>query len=111
MLHGPHRVTGYPLVMAKGRKPPARLYRQNYLREWRKHRGLSVEKLAELSGMSAGNISLFENRKQGYSAESLEAWARVLKCKPGDILDYPPKVVENMRDMVKAAAGVVGEAG
>jgi transcriptional regulator with XRE-family HTH domain len=88
--------------MAKGQQPP-RQWRQNFLREWRKYRGFSVERLAAASGMSPGNISLFENRKQGYSEDGLEKLAAVLRCHPGDILNTNPMVGRPVREILEAA--------
>jgi transcriptional regulator with XRE-family HTH domain len=78
-------------MVKRAQKPPPRRWRKIFLREWREHRGLSVEKLATLSGVSPGQISVLENGKAGYSSESLEKLAKALDCEPGDILSTNPK--------------------
>lgn len=81
--------------MIKRAQPPPRqqaqkVWRRIYLREWREYRGLSVEALAEKAGVSAGIISLIENRKSAGSPDSLEKLARALHIEIGDIIDVKP---------------------
>ena len=74
----------YPSRMAKGP------YRKNFLREWRDYRGYTLEELARLSGMTAGNISHLENQKHGYTQFALEALGKALEVEPGMILLVNP---------------------
>ena len=53
-------------------------------------RDLTVEKLSEETGMSTGNISALENRRQGYSAEGLEKLSKALKTTPAALLGVNP---------------------
>lgn len=53
-------------------------------------RDLTVEQLADATGMSTGNISALENRRQGYSAEGLEKLSKALKTTPSAILGVNP---------------------
>lgn len=53
-------------------------------------RKLTVEELSEATGMSTGNISGIENRRQGYSAEGLEKLAKALKTTPSALLGVNP---------------------
>lgn len=83
--------------MAKGqrrnpvRQPTRRVWRRIYLEAWRNHRGLSIEGLAEKSGVSPALISLIENAKSGGSPETLEKLARALDCEVGELLDVKPE--------------------
>lgn len=77
------------MARSKQAAPPRRP-RRNFIREWRKSRGYTLEKLAELSGVSIAQISNIESRKNGYSWESLEALAEALTCEPADLLAGPP---------------------
>lgn len=52
---------------------------------------MTVEGLAEAAEMSTGNISAIENRKQGYSDESLAALAIALKTTTGALLTVNPE--------------------
>lgn len=65
-----------------------------FFREWRKHRGLNQEALADLVGLTASSISQLENGKQGFSDSTLVALARALDCRPGDLLLWAPADVE-----------------
>lgn len=64
--------------------------RRNFIREWRKHRDLTLEQLAEKVDMSASAISQIEVGRMGYSRDSLEKLADALSCEPGDLLSRPP---------------------
>jgi transcriptional regulator with XRE-family HTH domain len=77
-----------PHVARPRPKPPRR--RRIFLKEWRTHRGLTQEQLAERVGMSVSNISQLEQGRQGYSQEGLEALADALQCDPGQLLMVDP---------------------
>lgn len=64
--------------------------RPTFIRAWRKHRGYTQEQLAEMVGMSPGNLSQIETRKQDYTASTLEALAMQLNCEPADLLVRDP---------------------
>jgi transcriptional regulator with XRE-family HTH domain len=65
-------------------------WRRNFVKEWRLFRKMTVEKLAEASGLSPGTVSAIENRQQGYSDESLESLSKALKTSRGALLDVNP---------------------
>ncbi|MCO5085118.1 MAG: helix-turn-helix domain-containing protein [Mesorhizobium sp.] len=69
---------------------PAR--RENYIRQWRKHRGLTQEQLAEAVGVATATISQIETGKQGFTDTSLYAIAEALHVTAGDLLSGPPAV-------------------
>lgn len=71
-------------------KTPPRQWARNYIKEWRIFRDLTVDKLSDLTGMSTGNISAMENRRQGYSAEGLEKLSKALKTTPAALLGVNP---------------------
>jgi transcriptional regulator with XRE-family HTH domain len=78
---GPHR--------PRAKSPPAQ-WSRTFIKEWRIFRNLTVEKLSEATGMSTGNISALENRRQGYSAEGLEKLSKALKTTPAALLGVNP---------------------
>lgn len=82
------RNRGHHLGMLKRRKI--------YVRQWRKHRGLSQERLAERVDMSAGNLSLIERSLQNYTQETLEKLAHALQCEPVDLLIRDPSDPESI---------------
>jgi transcriptional regulator with XRE-family HTH domain len=62
-----------------------------YFREWRKHRDLTQEQLADRIGVSSPTISQLERGIQGFRNETLEALADALNCTPADLLGVNPK--------------------
>ena len=63
---------------------------RHFLREWRKHRGLTQETLAERMGVVRSYISHVENGKRRYDQYFLEAAADALQCTPADIIMRDP---------------------
>ncbi len=51
---------------------------------------MTVDQLAEATGLSTGNISALENHRQGYSAQGLEKLAAALKATPSALLGINP---------------------
>jgi transcriptional regulator with XRE-family HTH domain len=81
-------------------------FRPTFIRQWRKHRGLTIEKLAERSGMSNGNLSNIERGKTGYNQETLEAIAEALQCSPADLImrdPSDPSAIWSLWDSAKPA--------
>lgn len=64
--------------------------RRHFIKEWRKHRKMTQEQLAERIGVAVSTISQLETMKQGYSQPTLEAIADVLDCEPADLLMRKP---------------------
>lgn len=63
---------------------------RHFIRQWRKHRGLTQETLANRLQVAVSTISQLETGKQGYSQPMLEALARELLCEPADLLMRDP---------------------
>lgn len=71
---------------------------RNYIREWRKHRGLSLDRLvdrltdpsAEDAFITKTSLSRIETGKQPYSQPLLEAIAVALDCTPADLIMRNP---------------------
>lgn len=72
-----------------GTTPPRRPL--TFVRQWRQHRGMTIEQLADLAGMSNGNLSALERGAQGYTQDALEALAKPLKVNPGWLLEVNPE--------------------
>lgn len=73
------------IVMAK-----AKFVLRHYIREWRDHRGLTQEQMAERIGMSRAYLSMIESGKRRYDQPFLEAAAEVLRCQPADLIMRNP---------------------
>ena len=68
----------------------ARRFRRTYIREWRKHRGLTLEKVADRLDMTPGHISMLERGQRGYTQETLEAVASALQTDVASLLMRDP---------------------
>lgn len=93
-----------PRRIANGRKKLP-----HFIRQWRKHRGLSQEKLAERLGMSAANLSRVESGKQPYTQQLLEAVAEELQTDPASLLmrdPLKPEAIWSLWDQAKPAQRV-----
>ena len=64
--------------------------RKLFLREWRNHRVLTQEQLAERAGISQGMISQLEKGTTDFSGETLAALADALQCEPADLIMRNP---------------------
>ena len=87
--------------MNKNRPTKDKAKYRYYFAEWRKHRGLTQDKLAELTGLTPSSISQLENGKQGFTQSTIEALAEALGCKPGDLLQNHP-TEKNGKDMLSS---------
>lgn len=80
--------------MRKKVKPRFKMKRKLFLREWRKHRNLTQDQLAERSSVTQGMISQLENGSTDYTGETLERLAHALDCQPGDLIMRDPTDTE-----------------
>jgi len=60
---------------------------RNRVREFRKARGLTLEKLEELTGISTGHLSRIERHEKGWSMDSLPKIAKALGIDPHQLID------------------------
>src|SRR5204863_9937591 len=79
-----HRI-GFP----KNRRTGAKR-RKTFFKEWRDHRGLSQERLAERLDTSVASVSRIETGKQPYTQDYLEALAAALQTDPASLLMRDP---------------------
>lgn len=75
---------------------PRRQRQRIFLREWRKHRGYSVEKLADRLHMNKGALSRIERGERPYSQDFLEAVADILMTDPASLLMRDPSDPEGI---------------
>jgi transcriptional regulator with XRE-family HTH domain len=64
--------------------------KQWFLKPWRKHRGYTQDRLAEMTGLSKPFISQLERGDRAYSQDTLEVLAEALRCAPADLLMRDP---------------------
>lgn len=67
-----------------------------FLREWRKHRGYTQDRLAEMAGISKPYLSQLETGKRQYTQELLEVLAEALQCGPADLIMRDPSDPEGI---------------
>jgi transcriptional regulator with XRE-family HTH domain len=68
-----------------------RQFRRTYIREWRQHREMTLEALAGELDMTASHFSMLERGQRGYTQETLEAIADVLKTSTAALLTRNPQ--------------------
>jgi transcriptional regulator with XRE-family HTH domain len=76
------------------RKRPT--YRRTFIREWRKHRDLSLEQLGEKLQMTASHLSMLERGQRGYTQETLEAIAEAVGTDPASLLVRDPSASDDI---------------
>lgn len=69
---------------------PKRQRAKTFIRQWRHHRGLTLEKLAGRLEMTASHLSMLERGKRGYTQDMLEALADALATDPASLLMRDP---------------------
>lgn len=76
-----------PIRIMHGRnsRPPI------HLRQWREHRNLTQQQLADRLDTTAATISRIEAGKRDFTGDFLYAAAYALNCHPTDILARPPE--------------------
>src|SRR3954468_8391094 len=62
----------------------------HFVRQWRKHRGLSIVELGEAAGVSASMISQLETGKANYTQVTLESLAKALRVHPAALVWADP---------------------
>lgn len=70
---------------------PRKQYRRTFIRQWRKHRNLTLEQLAARVDMSASGLSLLERGQSAYTQETLELLAEALMTDPASLLMRNPE--------------------
>jgi transcriptional regulator with XRE-family HTH domain len=73
-----------------------------YLAEWRDHRGLSQEKLAERVGTTKASISRWENSERDLTTKVLAGIAKALAVEPVQLFRHPTE--PNLDDLLGTAS-------
>lgn len=67
-----------------------RQFRRTFIRQWRQHRSLTLEQLADRMDMTSSHLSMLERGQRGYTQETLEALAHALQTDPASLLMRDP---------------------
>jgi len=63
---------------------------QHYIREWRRHRGLTQAQLADAVGVDRSLLNKIERGRRSHARPELEAIAARLECAPHDLVRRDP---------------------
>lgn len=74
--------------------------KRHFIKEWRRYRKLTQEKLATRLDISTSHISQIERGTINYTRETLEAIAYALACEPADLLGRDPNRPDNELRMI-----------
>lgn len=66
------------------------IHRPTFIRQWRQHRGYSLDKLADMVPMDKSNLSKVERGFLPYNQEMLERLADALMTDPASLLMRDP---------------------
>jgi transcriptional regulator with XRE-family HTH domain len=91
-VRSPYRDTRRMPPIAK----PKRERRPNFLRQWRKHRGFTLETVGAEVGMTGPNLGRVEKGEVPYSQDLLEQLADMYGCEIADLLVRDPSDPEGM---------------
>lgn len=67
-----------------------------WVREWRQHRGYTLDQMAERLHMHKAALSRIERGLRPYNQDFLEAAAEILMCEPADLLIRNPQDPEGI---------------
>ena len=70
--------------------PQKRQFRRTFIRQWREHRSLTLEQLADRVDMTPSYLSMFERGMRGYTQNTLEALAEALQTDAASLLMRDP---------------------
>lgn len=79
-------------------------FRKTQIRAWRKHRTLSLVKLASRIDMTPSNLSKIERGEQPYTQPVLEALAEALNVTAADLIMRPPGSIAPLRAELESLA-------
>lgn len=92
----------------KARKLPKWARRETFIRQWRKERDVTLEKLSDMLltqlevELSDGQLSRIERGESPYTQDTLEAIGLVLRVEPEDLISKDPakrQEADEFRDM------------
>lgn len=66
------------------------------MRAWRKHRGLTLQELADATGIHKGALSRLEREDRDYHGSHLDLLAKALDCTPADLISRAPEAAESI---------------
>lgn len=74
----------------KAAAPRIAPFRRTFIREWRKHRKMTLEQLAAAIDQVPSNLSMLERGVRGYTQETLEKIASALRTTTAALIERAP---------------------
>lgn len=93
-----------PALFSAGLDDDTLCMRRHFLRAWRKHRGRTLEQVADQLHMSHSQLSRIERLQQPYNQELLEALADLYMCDVVDLIIRDPLNPESIWTLWEKAA-------
>jgi transcriptional regulator with XRE-family HTH domain len=92
---------GVMVPLMRGRRPaePQKHY-PNRLRHWRQERGLSLEKLADLTNQKHQSVARHETGLNQMTVAQMELYAKALQIKPEELLNDSVRITAPMRGLI-----------
>lgn len=81
----------------------------HYIKEWRQHRGLSVEALGKQAGISGSMVSQLERGATTYTQATLEKLSEALDVQPWQLLVYGPEQFKELAHGDPCAPSLIWE--
>jgi DNA-binding Xre family transcriptional regulator len=82
---------GLSMVGTNYRRRKSKAKKDNFVREWREFRGFrSQGDLGRACGITRATISRLESGRLQYRQWHLDKIAKILDCRPGDLISYNP---------------------
>lgn len=77
-------------MAAKRPIPQKRQFRRTFIRQWREHRDLTLEQLADRIETTPSHLSMLERGIRGYTQNTMEALAEALRTDAASLLMRDP---------------------
>ena len=100
--HGQHDP---PALAAHNGRMSKRAPQRWFLKQWRKHRGYTQERLAEMTNLSKPYISQLESGVRQFTHETLVVLAEALSCDPADLIMRDPSEPDGIWSVWETLSG------
>lgn len=78
--------------------------RRQYIKEWRRHRGMTQAEVAKSMGISVSYFTMIEGGSRRYDQNFLEGAALVLETTPADLIARPPGAAQRIDSLLGAVS-------
>lgn len=96
-------------ILVMSQQPPRKQYRKTYVREWRQHRDMTLEQLADMVDMKASALSYLERGQSGYTQGTMERIAAALRTDVPSLISRNPSSDPDAIDIADIMRGASPE--